>query len=81
MEKADVQPQSVQADSLTKSNKLMNAMELQQLCSCGRGERVMFVCVKTSCPNHTKQPLYCIECSDDEPSAHDHKVKPITFQT
>ena len=65
MEKADVQPQSVQADSLTKSNKLLNAMESQQLCSCGRGEKVMFVCVRTSCPNNTKQPLYCIVCMAD----------------
>ena len=40
----------------------------------------MFVCVRTDCPNHTKQPLYCIFCNEDDPSTHEHKVKPISFQ-
>ena len=66
---------------MTYTNKLVNALEMQPKCSCGRREKVMFVCVKTDCPNHIKQPLYCILCSDDEPSAHEHKGKPISSQT
>ncbi len=66
---------------MTYTNKHVNALELQPPCSCGRGEKVMFVCVKTDCPNHKKQPLYCIQCNDDEPPAHDHRVRPISSQT
>lgn len=54
--------------------------EMQPLCSCGRGEKVMYVCVKSHCPNNEKQPLYCVYCSSDEPSAHDHGVKPISLE-
>ena len=59
----------------------MNALEMQPKCSCGRGDKVIFVCVKTDCPNNKKQPLYCIQCNDDEPPGHDHRVRPISSQT
>ena len=66
---------------MTHTNKLMNALEVQPKCACGRKEKVMFVCVNTDCPNNTKQPLYCILCSYLEPIAHKHNVMPISAQT
>ena len=40
----------------------------------------MFYCSVPSCPNHTKFPLYCILCNDDEPSKHDHRSKAIAIK-
>jgi hypothetical protein len=44
-----------------------------ELCNCGRGEKVMFVCNKKSCENYENQRLYCIECNNDNPPPHDHR--------
>lgn len=35
--------------------------------------------MKKECPNHLKQPLYCVLCDDDEDSTHDHKAKLISL--
>ena len=40
----------------------------------------MFYCSVTSCPNHTKFPLYCILCNDDEPTKHEHRPKAIAIK-
>ena len=54
-------------------------LEQQALCNCQRGEKVMYTCVKTECPNHKSQPLYCISCNADEPPRHDHRTKEISI--
>jgi len=41
----------------------------------------MFVCMRPECPNINKQPLYCLQCSTDEPSPHDHRIRPIAMET
>lgn len=53
---------------------------MQPLCSCNRGEKVIYVCNRADCPNHEKQPMYCVLCLNDEPSTHEHKPKMIVFQ-
>ena len=58
----------------------MQVMEKQPLCSCNRGEQVMYCCLIDSCPNRVKQPQYCMLCDDDQPSAHEHKGKKIALQ-
>ena len=59
-------------------DRLYSVVEQQPFCNCGRGERVMFVCVKTDCPNNQRQPVYCMICSEEEPFVHDHRVKAIS---
>ena len=54
---------------------------MQEFCSCGRGEKVIFACMKPECPNHKKQPLYCVQCSALEPYPHDHRGSPISYET
>lgn len=71
-----MQPQSKEAASVI--DRLAAVTQLQELCSCKRGEKVAYVCVKQSCPNHKKQPLYCILCADDEVPAHDHQSRLIS---
>ena len=40
----------------------------------------MYTCTKADCPNHAKQPLYCILCNNDEEAPHDHRTKEISMQ-
>ena len=40
----------------------------------------MYTCTKQECPNHIKQPLYCIMCNNDDTEPHDHKTKEISWQ-
>ena len=80
MEAAGFQPQNAQEVRQTKLSKLMTTSEMQPLCSCGSGEKVVYVCTKTDCSNRTKQPLYCIECCHAEPPIHDHRSVAISYQ-
>ena len=57
----------------TNFERLAQSMQSQELCSCGRDERVIFVCQFAKCEYKDKQPLYCMKCYNDEPSNHDHK--------
>lgn len=59
--------------TLTKTDKLMSSMETMQKCDCKRGELVIFVCTRQSCPAFESLKLYCMKCYDDDPSPHDHK--------
>ena len=72
-----MKPQNQQKE-LSLYNRMVSITEQQPFCSCGRGERVIFVCIKSDCPNHKKQPLYCFICSEDEESTHEHKGKTIS---
>ena len=47
--------------------KILSQMED---CSCKR-EKIFFVCKRDTCPNHKKQPLYCLKCASED--SHDHK--------
>ena len=62
----------------TTLDKLARITELMPLCSCGRGERVVFSCQDSNCPNNKIQQLYCGLCMDDDPSKHEHKAKTIS---
>ena len=46
------QPQSQVPASVV--DRLVAVTQQQPLCSCNRKEKVMYVCVKKMCPNHTK---------------------------
>ncbi len=61
----------------TSFDTLIATTEHQPLCSCGRGEKVLYACTRTDCPNYKKQPMYCELCLDDDPGPHEHKPKPI----
>ena len=67
-------------EGLSVSNRMLLVHEMQPLCSCARGEKVMYICVKPDCPNIKKQSLYCVHCTNDEPSAHEHKTRPIALE-
>ncbi len=75
MERA--QPQNAN-NSETASNRLISVANQQDDCSCGRKEKVMFACIEQSCPNRTKQPLYCIMCNEDENPSHNHRSRAIS---
>jgi hypothetical protein len=62
----------------TTLDKLARITELMPLCSCGRGERVVFSCSVSTCQNYEKQKLYCGLCMDDDPSNHEHKSRTIS---
>ena len=72
------QPQSQEPASVV--DRLVAVTQQQQLCSCNRKEKVMYVCVKKTCINHTKQPLYCVLCCEDDEPAHNHPPKLISTQ-
>jgi len=81
VEQREVQPQQYPQEGLSVSNRMMLVHDLQPVCSCNRGEKVMYICVSADCPNIDKQPLYCVHCSHDEPSAHEHKGRVIAIET
>lgn len=56
----------------TKLIKLMQSIETMQKCDCKRGEQVLFVCTKPSCPSFESLKLYCMKCYDDYPPRHVH---------
>jgi hypothetical protein len=67
--------------NITDFNRIQESLEKQEVCKCcDRGQKVMFYCSVTSCPNHTKFPLYCILCNDDEPTKHEHRPKAIAIK-
>ena len=67
--------------SVTDFNRVQESLEKQEVCKCcDRGQKVMFYCAVTTCPNNTKFPLYCLLCNDDEPSKHEHKPKAIAIK-
>ena len=43
--------------------------EIMQPCDCGRGKAI-FYCKEQSCPSHTKQPVYCLLCCEDDKHPH-----------
>lgn len=48
--------------------------ELMPLCSCKRGQKVLYCCQNKKCDNFEKQKLYCVLCAEqlaDPP--HDHR--------
>ncbi len=65
---------------VTNFQRVQDSLEKQIDCVCGRGEKVMYYCAYESCPNHLSMPLYCILCSDDENTKHDHRVKVIAIK-
>lgn len=73
-----VEPQNQRA--VTKFDEIVMTTAMQPFCSCGRGEKVIYYCNRPECPNHKKQPMYCTQCLEDDPSSHEHKPKMILYQ-
>ena len=66
-------------ESSTKVDLIMAVTANQGLCACGSGEKVLYVCVQTTCPFFKKQPYYCVVCNQSD-NFHDHKTKEIAMQ-
>ena len=45
--------------------------EMMKPCECGRNKAIYY-CKEKSCPSHTKRPVYCIFCFEDDVHP-DHK--------
>ncbi len=40
----------------------------------------MYFCAYEDCPNHLTMPLYCMLCSDEDNTKHDHRQKLIAIK-
>lgn len=59
-------------------SRITEVQEHMKLCSCGRGDAIMFSCEDSKCPNHLVQKFYCAACSDQvENPPHDHRGRTI----
>ncbi|TNV79930.1 hypothetical protein FGO68_gene4969 [Halteria grandinella] len=53
-------------------------MQNLDACKIHPKEKVIFQCIKESCPNYDSQKLYCIQCNEEV--RHDHRPTMITTQ-
>ncbi len=65
---------------VTDFQRLQDSLEKQTDCPCGRGQKVMYFCSIEDCVNHLTLPLYCMLCSDDEDTKHNHRPKLIAIK-
>ncbi|TNV80533.1 hypothetical protein FGO68_gene11154 [Halteria grandinella] len=67
-----------QPNSRTIAEAMVAQQQYMSLCSCQSGEKVMFQCIDTNCPNHHLQRLYCVRCMN--PYKHNHLAGTIFVQ-
>ena len=65
------------ADNMTSIKDFFNFEEMG-LCSCGKDKAIYF-CKKKECPNHQKQPYYCVLCSETS-DLHEHSIVRIVTE-
>lgn len=70
----------VQEMKVTNFQRVQDSLDQQSFCQCGRGEKVMYFCAYEDCPNHLTMPLYCMLCSDEDNTKHDHRQKLIAIK-
>lgn len=63
--------------SNTYHDSFNNIREQLKDCVCNRSEKVQFICIETACPDHHSQPLYCMQCMDDDIVHKSHKATSI----
>ncbi|TNV80022.1 hypothetical protein FGO68_gene8911 [Halteria grandinella] len=56
----------------------VSQMQNLPFCTEHPTEKVVYQCIKESCPNFTKLKLYCFKCNEGD--SHDHKSTLIVFQ-